>query len=176
MCNQATGARSRITLTQALMLITQREVALTALGVFAGMAGLIVMLFLFYQISLVMSGKTTNEVFKWEDLEYDIKSKTIAEIPEDLLRFNELQHKGAVKRKSKMAEIIAKDTLRKRKGKGVATKEESNDEFKRDEDGHVIWDPESKKVPLTSSRQIRNIYDRGPLLNLYEVLFPVPIK
>ncbi|KAJ3197363.1 hypothetical protein HK101_004239 [Irineochytrium annulatum] len=82
------GTRTPITTWQAIMYIVQLELHLCALGLFAGLAGLVVFIFMLYQLSMVVRGFTTNESFKWEDLDYDIRTGSLTEIPADLYKYN----------------------------------------------------------------------------------------
>ncbi|KAJ1559813.1 palmitoyltransferase swf1, partial [Cladochytrium tenue] len=76
-----------ITFVEAVLYLSSLEALLSALGVFAGLAGLIVFVFSAYQLWIVLSGKTTNELMKWDDVEYSIKEGSISKIPQDLISY-----------------------------------------------------------------------------------------
>ncbi|KAJ3099342.1 hypothetical protein HDU97_003267 [Phlyctochytrium planicorne] len=149
--DKETYQKTKITTWQAVMYIGQVEPILSALALFAGIAGMVVLVFMIYQGSMVLRGVTTNEAFKWDDLKYDIKMKHIENIPKDLHDFNQ--------------SYVVKSKRGKKQGKaGKAAKNKAV---------FVPSDDESiEKIPLTNIKQIRNIYDEGAFSNLMEMIFP----
>ncbi|KAG9299539.1 hypothetical protein G9A89_020710 [Geosiphon pyriformis] len=64
-----TRKRVPITVYQSALYLIHQERLLGSLGVFAFLVGVVVFVFLCYQLHLIYCGTTTNEGFKWEDLE-----------------------------------------------------------------------------------------------------------
>ncbi|KAF9116095.1 hypothetical protein BGX27_004893 [Mortierella sp. AM989] len=60
----------------------QTDRSLGALGVFATLAGLVIFIFLLYNIYLIATGVTTNESFKWEDIGEMIHRRELVECTE----------------------------------------------------------------------------------------------
>ncbi|KAI9355432.1 hypothetical protein DFJ73DRAFT_759073 [Zopfochytrium polystomum] len=172
--------RRRITMSEAVMYISSKEIYLTALGLFACMAGIVVFGFTIYQLSIVMSGKTTNEIFKWDDLEYDVKTRRIYQIPKELLEYLQNYSKPVAKElvHSSVPSSRKGGNVKRRKGKPRAgdgesrTEESGNNRRKKFEPSE--WTEETEVVPLMDSKQLRNIYDKGWRGNLAEVVFPTP--
>ncbi|KAJ3091318.1 hypothetical protein HK102_000961 [Quaeritorhiza haematococci] len=184
--------------------ILQSETALTALGLFCFMAGLVVLAFFAHQLSLVLRGKTTNETFKWDDVAYAIKKREISGWHPELADYNATYSPRTHRKK----EVEFQPTPKKKPSSKKATKKEKQDSAtvkeglgpqtgaenlrKRDGKTHeptptstdtdsninkmatLTTDSpeESELLPLTSVKQIKNIYDRGMWGNLMEVLFP----
>ncbi|KAF9199002.1 hypothetical protein BGZ49_010934, partial [Haplosporangium sp. Z 27] len=60
----------------------QTDRTLGALGVFAGLAGLVIGIFFIYNLYLIARGVTTNESFKWEDIGEMIHRRELVELTE----------------------------------------------------------------------------------------------
>ncbi|KAJ3304843.1 palmitoyltransferase swf1 [Kappamyces sp. JEL0829] len=146
-----TGRQQKASFYTSVLYLFQREALLSALAIFAGIAAVIVVLFLQYQLWLVLRGKTTNESFKWEDLSDAIDGKHITTINERVLQFNKSYKPG--------------DRLDGRP-------QHSQTPSKKNKARQL----EDREVPLSSISEIRNIYDLGPMANLWLVLFPPTLK
>ncbi|KAJ3227716.1 hypothetical protein HDU81_006536 [Chytriomyces hyalinus] len=152
--------------------VAQIEPVLVALSAFAGMCGIVVSLFLGYQIWTVGSGKTTNEVFKWEDLDYDLRHGVVTHIPKKTLEHNQnygkltkpAPHEAAKRPVNEKSSAKQETGLRNRKGELDANGKTATRIEGEDED-----------VPFTSIKQVRNIYDRGFFRNIWDVVFPSPL-
>ncbi|KAI9340841.1 DHHC palmitoyltransferase-domain-containing protein [Obelidium mucronatum] len=167
--DQVTGKRRLITATESALYMAQAEPVLTALGAFAFLAGIIVVAFMCYQLYLVLSGRTANEAFKWDDLEYDIKHQLVTEISRSVLEYN--QNYGKVSKPSDSptldeaappAKETAKGNMRRRNKKKTDTPDDTAD-------------APDENIPFTSLKQVRNIYNRGVFQNLWDTLFPIPL-
>jgi palmitoyltransferase ZDHHC4 len=124
--------------------LTQLHPLIGSLAIFAALAGAIVYLFLQYQLYLIVSGVTTSESFKWDDLGYAIHNGSINTISPHVLQFNQ---------KYKFGETLEDYLPKKHKKKGRI-------------------DFEEDQVPLTDMKMIKNIYHLGAAQNLYDVFFP----
>ncbi|KAJ3084780.1 hypothetical protein HDU99_003478 [Rhizoclosmatium hyalinum] len=163
-----TNQRRQITQTEVYLFIAQSQAVLTALGAFAFLAGLVVLGFMFYQLYLVASGRTANESFKWEDLAYDLKHGVVTEITKEVLEYNQNYGKSGSKKQNdgdatRNDASTANENVRRRK--------KTKDGERKEKEEQV-----SDVIPFTSLKQVRNIYDRGILGNLYEALFPFNLK
>ncbi|RKO86813.1 hypothetical protein BDK51DRAFT_31993 [Blyttiomyces helicus] len=117
-------------------------------------------------MSLVFRGITTNESFKWEDLAYEINGGSIR-ISRDLYNINQglavtPQDNDADDSRGGQDEGGPK----RRKGKGKQ---------KQPETAPTNAAASDDEMEITSIKQLRNVYNRGPLANLMEVLFPAPL-
>ncbi|KAI8899928.1 DHHC palmitoyltransferase-domain-containing protein [Globomyces pollinis-pini] len=129
-----------------------------ALALFAGLASLIVWLFFFYQLYLIKNGTTTNETFKWEDLDAAIKAKQITEISSLVLKHNQNYKIG---NNIESTEIVEEAKTKQRKGKKKVNRLEEEEEI---------------MVPLDNIQQLKNIYNNSFFNNLYEIAFPINIQ
>ncbi|KAJ3215227.1 palmitoyltransferase swf1 [Dinochytrium kinnereticum] len=154
--DRETYARTKITSWQAIMV----EPLLSALALFAGIAGIVVLVFMLYQLSMVLRGLTTNESFKWDDLKYDIQTHQITTIPKDLYEYNQSHKEESVSSSG--------SKIRRRvnaKGKSGASSAPLKTFVPSTDDG-------IEQIPLTSVRQIRNIYNGGAWKNVMDMVFP----
>jgi hypothetical protein len=125
------------------MFLMQLHPLLGALAIFAPLAGAIVYLFLQYQLYLIMTGVTTSESFKWEDISEAIHHKRITTISPHVLRFNQEYKPGKT-----LQDFLPKEL----KGKKI--------DFEKDQ------------VSLTDVKQLRNIYHQGVMRNFWDIFFP----
>jgi hypothetical protein len=123
--------------------LMQLHPLLGALAIFAALAGALVFLFLQYQLYLIMSGVTTSESFKWDDISEAISQKHITTISPHVLRYNQKYKPG------KTFQDFLPNEL---KGKKI--------DFEKDQ------------VSLTDIHQLRNIYHQGAMRNFLDVFFP----
>ncbi|KAG0006107.1 hypothetical protein BGZ65_009321, partial [Modicella reniformis] len=68
--------------THLFMYQMQTDKSLGALAIFAGLAGLVIFIFLIYNLYLIATGVTTNENFKWEDIGEMIYGGELFEVQE----------------------------------------------------------------------------------------------
>ncbi|TPX67664.1 hypothetical protein SpCBS45565_g03632 [Spizellomyces sp. 'palustris'] len=155
--DRITQERSRITFKQKWLYMIHHEMMLAALGIFAALGGIVVLAFIGYQLSLVFRGVTTNESFKWDDLDYDIRKGQLR-MPRELYDFNH----GRREEDRSTTPTKGNTTATRRKGRKV--NEKSHD---RERDDYVS---------VKSIAQIRNIYHGGPWANLMDILFPSPLN
>ncbi|CAJ0878251.1 5271_t:CDS:2 [Entrophospora sp. SA101] len=67
--NIQTGVKTPLSIYQGALFLIHQEILLGALGIFALLVGFVITFFLFYQFYLIYCGTTSNEAFKWEDLD-----------------------------------------------------------------------------------------------------------
>ncbi|KAI8813870.1 DHHC palmitoyltransferase-domain-containing protein [Cladochytrium replicatum] len=146
--------RIPISLWHQWLIMFQLESWLGAVGLFIFLAGGVVLAFTGHQLYLVLTGVTTNEVFKWEDLDIAIRNGEVREVDKRLYEYNQNYGKKDASRFVSVAERKAS------KGK---KKEDSSSET-------------PQMVPITSIKQFRNIYDGGWYRNLMLVIFPRSLK
>ncbi|KAJ3291004.1 hypothetical protein HK104_006371 [Borealophlyctis nickersoniae] len=163
---------------RAWVYLIQKEILLSALGIFAAFAGLVVLAFFSYQMSLVLRGVTTNESFKWEDVHYAIQKGQIKALPRYIWEKNQgIQGSGESASKSAPIKSGKEGGVTKRRRKGGKQAQDS--------DGG-IQDPAAKggeggrtdgedKVPITPDTRLKNFYNHGWWSNLKEVIFPEPL-
>ncbi|KAJ3062208.1 hypothetical protein HDU98_001903 [Podochytrium sp. JEL0797] len=167
-----TLTRRRITEWECVFYIAHEEAVLTAVGTFSFLAGLVVFGFMVYQLYLVLGGRTANEAFKWEDLEYDLQHKHVTEITKAVLEYNRnfgtpaaAATDDATKQVS-LEEEAASSTI------STATKRKKS----KNQKDHDSREYEPEMIAFTSLKQVRNIYDRGVWRNLYDTVFPAQIN
>ncbi|KAJ3416506.1 hypothetical protein HDV05_001243 [Chytridiales sp. JEL 0842] len=179
--NRDTGRQTPVTLTQAIMYLVRIEPQLAGLGAFIFLAGTVVLIFMAYQLSLVLRGTTTNEGFKWDDLNDELKSHPSNLIPKDLYDYNRTHTYNMYKKtppnnaeKNLQEEDDTTDS-KVRKRKGAKPKKQS----KKGGTEGVRFVPSDDKnaemVVIYSKKDLRNIYDRGWIGNLTEIFFPEPL-
>ncbi|KAI8615651.1 DHHC palmitoyltransferase-domain-containing protein [Chytriomyces sp. MP71] len=169
----AMGGARRIEAWEAVLWLTQREAVLTALGAFAALCALVVGAFMAYQVWTVGSGKTTNEVFKWEDLEFDLKHGEV-HISSRTLRYNQEYGKPFARNEMRGGTL---DRLQQEARTGNATEggAQIRQRQKKVNGSDAAKEEEDVNIPFTTLNQVRNIYDRGFLRNLWDTLFPEPL-
>nr|CAG8482255.1 14595_t:CDS:2 [Entrophospora candida] len=67
--NIQTGVKTPLSIYQGALFLIHQEILLGALGIFALLVGFVITFFLLYQFYLIYCGTTSNEAFKWEDLD-----------------------------------------------------------------------------------------------------------
>jgi hypothetical protein len=126
-------------------------------------------------------------VFKWDDLDYELKSHPSNIVPKDL--FDYVQTYKYTKSKKELDNLISEDpstnsddhssdnkdsTIRKRKNnKGKGKKE--NEKAEGPKRFVPSDDKNAEMVTIHSKKDLKNIYDRGWLGNLQEVLLPMAL-
>ncbi|KAJ3214684.1 hypothetical protein HK099_006699 [Clydaea vesicula] len=131
-------------------IIAQQEGVLPAFCVFTGLAGFVVLVFFLYQLSMVYTGKTANETFKWSDIKYAIKTGALSTWSAELKKYN--QSFNAKKKPMDGGEVKKNRKKMKRKD-----------------------DVENDDIPLKSIKEIKNIYDNGFFQNLKDWLLPAKL-
>ncbi|KND01473.1 uncharacterized protein SPPG_03274 [Spizellomyces punctatus DAOM BR117] len=155
--DRITQERSRISFKQKWLYMIHHEMMLAALGIFAALGGIVVLAFICYQLSLVFRGVTTNESFKWDDIDYDIRKGQLR-MPRELYDFNHGRHE------EDQSTTRAKGNTTATRRKGRKGNEKSHDQERDD------------YVSIKSIAQIKNIYHGGPWANLMDILFPSPLN
>ncbi|KAI9208649.1 DHHC palmitoyltransferase-domain-containing protein [Polychytrium aggregatum] len=171
--------------------ITRKDPAIGILFIFTLLAAVVVIGFMGYQLSLIFRGTTTNESFKWSDLDYAIRQREVTSIDRDVYEYNRrydwrkrgqyFDEHGDLK-----LEVVghlhpaetdpAPNTLRRRHTTGRQSPEQpdSAETLDPDNDSEDVSGTfgRGEMVEITKVSQFRNIYDRGPWQNLMEVLHP----
>ncbi|KAI9285897.1 DHHC palmitoyltransferase-domain-containing protein [Umbelopsis sp. AD052] len=142
-----TGKEIPLSFRKAMLYILQEDRIIGALGILSAIVCVIIFLFTLYQLYLSIRGMTTNEAFKWEMVQDGVSKG-------EIWKFEDKEVKNE----------IAPST--------------ATDFFWRDLD----MDPKTGRIaPMKGARMVRdfseipNIYDRGLLKNLAEVLFPAKV-
>lgn len=137
----------------------QTDKSLGALGVFASLAGLVVFIFMFYNIYLIATGVTTNESFKWEDI-------------------------GEMIYRKELVEVIETDAAGKQIGPKRYEQRDRRHPSHPRYVGPSVQEQPSPKQALSSRqiievekvigkmREIDNIYDQGVVANIRSIVFP----
>ncbi|KAJ3188647.1 palmitoyltransferase swf1 [Gaertneriomyces sp. JEL0708] len=137
----------RLGLWEQITYMMQRETILGTTGLFALLAGLIVLLFTSYELYMSLyCGMTTNEAVKWGDLAYFIKTQEL-------------------RMSTKLCQSSDSDSGQtdcRTGGCKVARKKKLNQQSKE----------EPHRVTLSTLKQLRNIYDAGIWGNLMDLLSP----
>jgi palmitoyltransferase len=158
-----TGRRVKISTYQAALFLIHRERILGALGIFALLVGLVIFIFMCYQLSLVYNGTTANEAFKWEDLEEIIMAGELwvfEKDPEEEKKKKKKKNKGEDVRGRTTAVYWMQPVTRQR-NKSSEGEGETNG-------------GNSKQIgrQVKSMSEVRNLYDQGLWRNFKEALFP----
>ncbi|RGB33150.1 DHHC palmitoyltransferase-domain-containing protein [Rhizophagus diaphanus] len=159
-----TGRRVKISTYQAALFLIHHERVLGALGIFALLVGLVILIFFCYQLSLVYNGTTANEAFKWEEIEEIIMTGDLwvfeREIEEESRRRKKKNKEVSVV-KGRTTAIYWIQPARHRKNKSSEGESEANGE-------------NSKQLgrQVKSMSEVRNIYDKGLWGNFKETVFP----
>ena len=140
-----------------LQYLIHQQRLLGALGIFAFLVGFVILAFLGYQLSLIKSGMTANEAFKWEDLDEIIQ---MGELYVHEKAFDIDDAKLAKHPKiPKTIKLYWNETAEERK------RRLSGPRGKNDYDGKQVQ----------SLKEVENIYDKGFWGNLKEIFFPPSI-
>ncbi|CAG8480238.1 4766_t:CDS:2 [Paraglomus brasilianum] len=155
--NIQTGKSMPITTYQAVLFLIHQQRLLGALGIFAFLVGFVILAFLGYQLSLIKSGMTANEAFKWEDLDEIIQ---MGELYMHEKEFDVDDAKLAKHAKiSKKIKLYWNETAEERKQRLGGPR------GKNDYDG----------TQVQSVKEVENIFDKGFWGNLKEIFFPPSI-
>ncbi|KAI9017597.1 DHHC palmitoyltransferase-domain-containing protein [Gaertneriomyces semiglobifer] len=144
-----------------IVYMVHRESILAAIGLFALLAGIIVLLFTSHELYMtLLRGMTTNETFKWGDLAHDIKTQEL-HISAELYEYN--QSHG---RQDTPVHVSSRDEENKSETKTTRRRKTSQQPKRPPQEA------QGQDIPLKSLKQVRNIYDRGIWGNLKEMIFP----
>jgi hypothetical protein len=134
--------------------------ATAGLTMFLPLAGCIVLVFSGYQLNMVLRGFTAYESMRWSDLEHAINTKQLTEWDQSLKEYNQTV---MVYQKSKVDSEPVK----------IKQKKDTSDKKPRQ---RKIEPENDIKVPLTSIKQVRNIYQSSFWHHLKIALFPPPLN
>ncbi|KAG0265332.1 hypothetical protein BGZ95_003363 [Linnemannia exigua] len=138
----------------------QTDKSLGALGVFASLAGLVIFIFLIYNIYLIATGVTTNESFKWEDIGEMIYRKELVEVIETDAAGTQIgakRYEQRDRRHPSHPRYVGPPVLPQESPKPAQSSSRE-----------VI---EIEKV-ISKMREIDNIYDQGMVANLKSIFWP----
>ncbi|KAL3896887.1 MAG: hypothetical protein SGCHY_003784 [Lobulomycetales sp.] len=94
--------RANVSMSVKWLIISARDPILVGLGLFAFLVGLLVFVFLVFQIRTnLLYGMTTNESYKWQDLAHAIKTGEVSQWSKNLQRYNQ-QQRSPSKREKKV--------------------------------------------------------------------------
>ncbi|KAJ3180448.1 hypothetical protein HDU87_001957 [Geranomyces variabilis] len=180
------GTRVPLSSQQKWMYMVHRELLLTALGMFCICAGVVVVAFILYQLSLIVArGITTNESFKWDDVAYDVK-EGVVHLPRRVLECNQ-RGESPISRKAPVPPSVGPTAgggkggrgggaARKRKQQQQQPTVERKEKDKlKEEETEERHGTDDELVTIQSVNELRNIYHLGWWRNLMDVLFPVPL-
>ncbi|KAH8548560.1 DHHC palmitoyltransferase-domain-containing protein [Umbelopsis sp. PMI_123] len=143
-----TGKQTPLSFRKAMLYVLQEDRLIGALGILSAVVSVIIFCFTLYQLYLSVRGLTTNEAFKWEMVQDGIYKG-------EIWKFEDKQVKNR------------------------RAKDHGTDFFWRDMD----VDPKTGRIsPMEGARMVKdfsevpNMYDKGLLNNLTEVLFPDKVK
>ncbi|KAI8823177.1 DHHC palmitoyltransferase-domain-containing protein [Fimicolochytrium jonesii] len=197
--DRKTGRRTSISTEQQWLYVIHREILLSALGFFCLIVALVVSCFTLYQLILVLRGKTTNEVFKWDEVAYDVLQGEV-DVPRWVVR----QNRGRVGEWNAWVsgvredgvpsfqpppqedEKTGKSTRRRRKKAAAGQKGMMSengwvetsaapsppshvDDAKEDENDDEL-------IHIAHPRELRNIYHLGAWGNFVAMMFPTPLN
>ncbi|CAG8580278.1 14523_t:CDS:2 [Funneliformis caledonium] len=160
-----TRKRVRISTYQAVLFLIHQERVLGALGIFTLLVGLVIFIFMCYQLHLVYNGTTANEAFKREDLEEIIMDGELWVFDKEELKKHKkkIKDKNDSKLKGKSTAVYWVQPVRRRQNKSSEGENEAG-----------VNGENSKQVgrQVKSISEICNLYDQGFWANFKEVLFP----
>jgi palmitoyltransferase ZDHHC4 len=144
--------------------LIHRERVLGALGIFALLVGLVIFIFMCYQLSLVYNGTTANEAFKWEDLEEIIMAGELwvyEKDPEKEKKKKKDKEEDVRGVESKTTAVYWLQPAPRQRNRSSESESETNG-------------GNSQQVgrQVKSISEVRNLYDQGLWRNLKEALFP----
>ncbi|KAI8587251.1 DHHC palmitoyltransferase-domain-containing protein [Geranomyces variabilis] len=180
------GTRVPLTREQKWMYMIHRELLLTALGMFCICAGVVVVAFMLYQLSLIAArGITTNESFKWDDVAYDVK-EGVVHLPRRVLECNRRGLSPTTRKAPSPPPASAAGggggkagggggVARKRKQQQQRVVERKARDKQKQEEMEERNGDGDELVTIRSVTELRNIYHLGWWRNLLDVLFPVPL-
>ncbi|KAI8093380.1 DHHC palmitoyltransferase-domain-containing protein [Halteromyces radiatus] len=159
--DRRTGQQIPLTFRKAMIHVLQKDRVIGSIGILSFVMGIVVFIFMVYQLYLAGRGITTNEAFKWEMLEDAIDRGDIWIIEEE-------EEKPIKPKKSK-------------KSKGSKKKNgfiNDNDKGKRQ---FIQKRTISSSTGIIQEHQVKsleevdNIYDHGFFRNLWNIFFPISV-
>jgi len=150
--------------------LVHHERVLGALGIFALLVGLVIFMFMCYQLHLVYSGTTANESVKREDLEDIIIAGELWVFDKEELKKHKKKNKVKDVPKVKATAVYWVQPARRRQNRSSEGEVEGEGEG----EGEVNSGENSKQIgrQVKSISEISNLYDQGLWSNFKEVLFP----
>ncbi|KAK9765821.1 palmitoyltransferase swf1 [Basidiobolus ranarum] len=142
------GETYRVPMYKVFIYMLHQNVLLGALGIFAILTGVIILVFTVGHVLTILNGTSTNESLKWEDI-------------------NELVNKGKVFRNDAVAS--SEDTSRQT----IIIDRKSSESHS--EEPPFDADEPPKRTQIKSLEELDNLYDYGIWGNLKDVLFPRPL-
>ncbi|CAG8517148.1 12404_t:CDS:2 [Dentiscutata erythropus] len=184
----ARGLRIPISTYQAALFLVHQERLLGALGLFAALVSVVILIFMLYQLYLVIVGTTANESFKWEDLDEIIMAGEFwvyEKEPNDSIKKSDDNESGSSVEKAS-GRTTAVYWIQPRDLKQRQTNEDNdriNNEDNNKDNNREDNDRENNENERNSNSQqigrqvkrlseIKNLYDKGLWNNLREVFFP----
>ncbi|KAL1917240.1 uncharacterized protein VTP21DRAFT_4896 [Calcarisporiella thermophila] len=177
--DSGTGRHVQLSLFQSFVFLLYRYRILGSIGIFAGVTAVVVGVFFWYQVwVMAWKGMTTNEIFKWEDLDEEIAMGRVYYVFDEG-NVGEAEglatHKGRRRRKGNTeAQHRAADKKRKRL---VILQPSPQPQHASPTSSTPTLSSSSGLLPrgsvrVTHQSQVGNLYDQGWRSNLKEILYP----
>ncbi|CAG8459602.1 6446_t:CDS:2 [Dentiscutata heterogama] len=182
------GLRIPISTYQAALFLIHQERLLGALGLFAALVSVVILIFMLYQLYLVITGTTSNESFKWEDLDEIIMAGEFwvyEKEPDDSTKKSDDKEPGSSVEKTSgrttaVYWIQPRDLKQRQNNEdnGRINNEDNNKDSNREDNDREHNENERNSKSQQIGRQVKrlsevkNIYDKGLWSNLREVFFP----
>jgi len=144
----------------------QTDRSLGALGVFASLAGLVIFIFLIYNLYLIATGVTTNESFKWEDIEEMISRRELVEMIETDATGNQIGPKRYEQRDRRHP------SHPRYVGPSVQEQQQKQQQKQSPKQAQSSRQVVEVEKVIGKMKEIDNIYDEGVVANLKSIFWP----
>ncbi|KAG0304561.1 hypothetical protein BGZ98_005332 [Dissophora globulifera] len=155
----------------------QADRSLGALAVFASLAGLVIFIFLLYNVYLIATGVTTNENFKWEDIGEMVQRRELVELQEVDAAGNAVgppMYEQRDRRHPSHPRYVAslpQQQQQQQQQQGKLASQRNKAQIASDKEPALM-----KEQLITRMKDITNIYDEGVMRNIMSLLFPPSLE
>ncbi|CAH1760192.1 4238_t:CDS:2 [Entrophospora sp. SA101] len=176
--NIQTGVKTPLSIYQGALFLIHQEILLGALGIFALLVGFVITFFLFYQFYLIYCGTTSNEAFKWEDLDEiisndelwpNIKKRQVSTDSKNSKNVNGNNNNS----NNNGNDVNIPDSIIPLNSKSGSSNQHGNEKVNNQDVNYNNNSDNNKRVigrPIKSLKEIKNIYDKGLFGNISEIL------